>query len=106
MEITDRDEMDAKRILVYFWGREAEKWEINKRVLDLLGEMLSRNEHCSKALDFVPRPGFPVDASYIKKQLRDIARRITSGDHSYEICRTFLAANYKSAIRIAGETGF
>lgn len=106
MEITDHDETDARKILVFFWGREAENWDINKRVLDLLGEMLSKSEHCSKAMDLVPRPGFPVDARYIKSQLRSIARRITSGDHSYEICKTFLAANYKSVIRIAGETGY
>jgi hypothetical protein len=106
MEITDRDVTDAQKILVFFWGREAENWNINKRVLDLLGEMLSKSEHCSKAMDLVPRPGFPVDARYIKSQLRGIARRITSGDHSYEICKTFLAANYKSVIRIAGETGY
>lgn len=99
MEISERDVMHARQILAFFWG-------INKRVLDLLGEMLSRNDHCSKALDLVPRPGFPVNASYIKRQLRDIARRITSDDHSYEICKTFLAANYKSVIRIASETGF
>jgi hypothetical protein len=105
MEITDRDVMDARQILVFFWGREADSWNINKRVLDLLGEMLSKSEHCSKAMDLVPRPGFPVDASYIKRQLRDIARRITSGDHSYEICKIFLSANYKSVIRIAAETG-
>jgi hypothetical protein len=105
MEITDRDLMDARKILVFFWGREAENWNINKQVLDLLGEMLGKSEHCSKAMDLVPRPGFPIDAKYIKSQLRGIARRIASGDHSYEICKIFLAANYKSIIRIASETG-
>lgn len=105
MEITDRDVMDARRILVFFWGREAESWTVNERVLGLLGEMLSKSDHCAKAMDLVPRPGFPVNASYIKRQLRNIARRIASGDHSYEICKIFLSANYKSAIKIAGETG-
>jgi hypothetical protein len=105
MEITDHDVMAVRQILVFFWGREAETWNVNKRVLDLLCEMLSRNEHCSKAMNLVPRAVFPIDARYIKRQLRDIARRITSGDHSDEICKIFLAANYKSVIRIASETG-
>lgn len=95
-----------KKILVFFWGGEAEGWNINKRVLELLGEMLGKSEHCAKAMDTVPRPGFPVDARYIKKQLRGIARRLTSSDHTYNICKVFLAANYKSVIRIAGETGY
>lgn len=106
MEITEREVIDAKKILVFFWGRDAENWRVNTRVLELLGEMLGKSEHCAKAMDIVPRPGFPVDAKYIKKQLQGIARRLMSGDHTYDICRTFLAANYKSAIRIAGETGY
>jgi hypothetical protein len=105
MEFTSREAMDTRQILIFFWGREAENWNINKRVLDLLGEMLSRNKHISKEMDLVPKPGIPIDARYIKHQLRDIARRLASGDQRFEASKIFLAANYKSVMQKASKTG-
>jgi hypothetical protein len=101
MELTEKDIYDAKAILVYFWGRGAGDWPINKHVLEVLGEMLSKDKNCSKAMDLVPRPGFPIDARYIKRQLRGIARRIISGDHSYEVCKLAIAYRYKGKVKAA-----
>jgi len=89
MVLSEQEVRDAKKILVFFWGRDADGWRINKRVFELLGEMLGKSEHCTKAMDMVQRPGFPVDARYIKKQLRGIACRLTSGDHTYNMCKIF-----------------
>lgn len=101
MEITEKDKYDAKRILVYFWGTSAGDWPINSKVLEVLGEMLGKDKNCSKAMDFVPRPGFPINASYIRRQLSGIARRITSGDHSYDACRLAIAYQYKGKVKAA-----
>jgi hypothetical protein len=101
MEITDKDVYDAKAILTYFWGTSAGDWPINKGVLEVIGEMLSKDKNCSKAMDLVPRPGFAVNAGYIRSQLSGIARRITSGDHSYDACRLAIAYQYKGKVKAA-----
>jgi hypothetical protein len=76
---------------------------VNKKVLDVFGEMLAKEGHCSKAMDLVPRPGFAVNASYIKRQLRSIARRVSSGGHSYHACKVAVAFKYKDRVKIASE---
>lgn len=101
MEITYKDKDDAKVILVYFWGNSAGNWPINQKVLTLLSEMMSKHKLCSKAMDYVPRPGFPVNLRYIRKQLTAIARRIASGDKSYDICKLTVAYQYKEIVKIA-----
>jgi hypothetical protein len=77
MEITEKDKYNTKMILVYFWGTSAGDWPVNRKVLEVLGEMLSKDKNCSRAMDFVPRPGFVINASHIRRQLSGIARRIT-----------------------------
>jgi hypothetical protein len=101
MEITEKDVYDAKTILAYFWGASAGDWPLNKRVLEVIGEMLSKDKNCSKAMDFVPRPGFAVNANYIRRQLGGIARRLASGDHSYEACKLAIAYAYKGKVKAA-----
>ncbi|MCU7844604.1 MAG: hypothetical protein KZQ93_12270 [Candidatus Thiodiazotropha sp. (ex Monitilora ramsayi)] len=87
----------------FFGGRSAGDWKVNKEVLDVIGEMLARESNCSKAMDLVPRPGFRIDAGYIKRQLRDIARRVTSGDHSYYACQIAVSYKYKDRVKLASE---
>ncbi len=103
MELTERDIEDAQQILVFFWGRSAGNWSVNKEVLDVIGDMLAKESNCSKAMDLVPRPGFRIDASYIKRQLREIARRVASGDHSYYACQVAVAYKCKDRVKLASE---
>ncbi len=100
MEVTESEQRDARIILVAFFGQEAAKWPINHRVIDVLGEMLSRNRKCAEVMDLLPRPGF-IDKGYLRRQLQGIARRILSGDKSYRICEIALSSGWKSKIRLA-----
>lgn len=88
---------------LFFWGRSAGDWKVNKEVLDVVGEILTKESHSSKAMDFVPRPGFKVDAGYIRRQLSGIARRLASGDHSYHACQVAIAYKYKDRVKLASE---
>ena len=103
MELTERDISDAQKIMAFFWGTSAGNWKVNKKVLELLGEMLAKEGNCSKAMDFVPRPSSSVNASYIKRQLKGIARRMSSGDQSYHACKVAVAFKYKDRVKIASE---
>jgi len=47
-------------------------------MLEVINNILSSSKACSKALNYVPRPGF-VDKGYLLRQLRGIARRMTEG---------------------------
>jgi hypothetical protein len=76
---------------------------VNKEVLEVIGEMLINESNCSKAMDLVPRPSYRIDARYIKRQLRGIARRVASGDHSYYACQVAVAYKYKDRVKLASE---
>ena len=95
--------MRAKRNMVFFCGRSAEDWKVNKEVLEVLAEMLSKENNCSMAMDLVPRPAYRIDASYIKRELGNIARRVASGDHSYYACQVAAAFKYKDRVKLASE---
>jgi len=100
MEVTESEARDARVILVAFFGQSAANWSINDRVIELIGEMLTKNRKCAEAMDLVPRPGF-VDKNYIKRQLRNLAMRIVSGEKSYRICELFIAEGWKSKTYLA-----
>lgn len=103
MELTDRDIDSAKKILAYFWGQSAADWKVNKEVLDVLSEMLTCEGKCSKAMDLVPRPGFRINASYLRRQLAGIARRLAFDGRSYYACKVAVAYKYKERVKIASE---
>ncbi len=65
MEVTENEARDARIILVAFFGQSAENWSINDRVIELIGEMLTKNRKCAEVMGLVPRPGL-VDKNYIK----------------------------------------
>lgn len=105
MELTDSQKADARKILVYFFGIQAENWTINTRVIELLGEMLNKERACTRVMDTLPRPGM-VDRNYILRQLRSIARRLASGDHSYQLCKLALRLGWERTIRIASQDAY
>ncbi len=108
MELTDQEKRDARIIIEGFFGAHvADQITINKVVLEVLGEMLASNERCSRLMDLVPRPsGFRPGLSYIRRQLRDLARRVASNDSSYLACQNIVAASYRTKLARASALGF
>ncbi len=102
MEVTESQANDARKILVYFFGVQAEGWTINDRVIELIGEMLFKERVCSKVMDALPRPGV-VDRNYVLRQLRGIALRLAAGDHSYAVCRMAIRSGWERVVRLASE---
>ncbi len=102
MELSDQEKDDASIVLVYFFGLHAESWNINENVIEKIGEMLWRDSNCTKVLDLLPRPGI-VDKGYVIRQLRGIARRLASADHSYDICKTAIKYGWERVVYMASE---
>lgn len=42
MELSERGVFDAQQTMAYFWGKSAGNRKVNKKVLDVFGEMLAR----------------------------------------------------------------
>ncbi len=102
MEPTDSKKEAARKILVYFFGIHAESWPINERVIDKIGEMLLKERQCAKVIDALPRPG-TLDKGYIKSQLRNNARRLAGGEHSYDVCRSAIKYGWERVVHPASQ---
>ncbi len=83
----------------FFGVHVADRVNIDDRVVKLIGEMLASNDECSRLMDMVPRPaGVKPGLAYVIGQLANIARRVTSGDGDYMICRYEIARQYKTRL--------
>jgi len=103
-DLTEREQKDLRIILVHIFGQEASTWKMNTGTLSATGKMLAANRTCSKAIDVTPRPaGFMPDLSYLRRQLRDMARRAINHDGIYEACQYGGAYNWKQTIYLASE---
>ena len=78
----------------------ASRININENVIEEVEKLLAEAMKCSKAMDFVPRPGIP-SLSYIRNQLAAIVLRVIRNDKIYDICKVNAANNFRSAIEIA-----
>ena len=97
MALTQREEEDMRKILVNIFGSEATLWPVTESSVENLGIMLKGLNRCSKAMNYVPRPEGIVDKSYLKRQLRNMARR-AGNEELYEACRVQAARNWKSVM--------
>lgn len=104
MELTESEKRDLRSILQNVFGfQEASQWEMNEKVLEVTAQMLQAAGNCSKAMNYVPRPGI-VDKSYLKRQLRDMARRAVSGKKDmFNVCSTGAKLKWKSALAMASQ---
>ena len=77
---------------------------MNDKVLEVVAQMFQAASSCSEAMNYVPRPGI-VDKGYLKRQLRNIARRAMNGKKDmYSICSsTGSRIKWKTAIEIASQ---
>ena len=77
-KLSDGEQRSLKRALRPLFGPQVDNWQMNEKVLELYGELLSKSRTCSEAMDLVPRPytGFGAKA-YIRRELKRIARAAT-----------------------------
>jgi len=104
------EEEDVRGILRLFYpgATWVEDLAINDEVVDVVWQMVVASRHCSRAMDFVPRPiGFVPGASDIASILFDVGKALL-GDgaekarRAYSICVSTVALKYRSAVQIAG----
>lgn len=95
MALSDTEKTDLRIILEKVFGfQETSHWNMNEQVLEVVSKVAKEAQQCSNAMDYVPRPSYFVGKDFFKKQLRDIARRATSGESEfYDICAK--SARYK-----------
>lgn len=75
MELSEYEQKDLRIILENIFGfQSASKWNMNDKVLEVVAQMFQGASTCSEAINYLPRPGI-VDKNYLRRQLRDIARR-------------------------------
>lgn len=104
MELSESEKQDLRKILESIFGvHDTSTWQMNERVLAATAKMLTAAKGCSEALDVTPRPGV-VDKGYFRRQLRDLARRMTAGGQDiYSICSaTGTRIKWKSELARAG----
>lgn len=105
MELNDREQDALRRILEGFYSPNiVAEWEMNERVLKVLGEMLTATEQCSRLMDLVPRPtGYCPSLSCLRRKLIDIARRVRNNEGTYLICKSTMALKKRTDFEVAGQ---
>lgn len=105
MALTETEQKDLRIILENIFGfQTALKWQMNDKVLEVVAQMFQAASSCSEAMSYLPRSGI-VDKNYLKRQLRNIARRaVTDRRDMYSIClSTGSRIKWKTAIEIASQ---
>lgn len=106
MALSESEEKDLRIILESIFGfQDASRWNMNEKVLEVVAQMFQSASSCSEAINYLPRPGI-IEKNYLKRQLRDIARRAVNGKRDiYSICSlTGTRIKWKPAIDIASQS--
>jgi len=105
MELTEAEKLDLRNILEKIFGfQDASRWNMNERVLEVVSKMMKEAQQCSDGMNYVPRPSYVIDKGYLKRQLRDIARRATNGEREfYDICAKAARYKWRSEIELASQ---
>ncbi len=104
MELTETEKEDLKTVLRPLFGPSVDTWDMNERMLELDGKLLSKSQECSRAMDLVPRPynGFGAK-QYVKRELRRIARALVNGKRDlYVTCLRGAAYGMRQDFDMAG----
>lgn len=103
MALTDSEQKDLRTIVEAFWGKvETVNWEMNEELLGVISKMTSEVKSCSKAMDFVPRPGVYLSPSDVRRELQKMAQRVKERGSSYWVCMLVGVTNWKTeAARVA-----
>jgi hypothetical protein len=103
-QLSPSDQQNLRIIVEGFFGKaNTAHWEMNEELLKVVTQMLQADKSCSNAMDFVPRPGVYISPKDVLKELSRIAKRVLSGDKSYEICKKAVANKWRTAAEIAAQ---
>ena len=101
--ITKEEQQEFQEILSQIYGNQALGWNINVKVLELLEELLRKNDSCSRYMDLVPRPFYFGNViKWASKQARQaVARHLKNGGKHYLICSKGAAIGMRSRFQMA-----
>lgn len=103
-QLSPSDQQNLRIIVETFFGKSnTAHWDMNEELLVIVTQMLQADKSCSKAMDFVPRPGAYLNPKDVLKEVGKIAKRIMSGDTTYEICNKTAAIKWRTAAEIAAQ---
>lgn len=114
IELSMNDQNNMRTFLQLVYSRNpslVNNWPMNESVFVIVMEMVQEVVSCSNRMDFVPQPGDLIGGRggvhYTKKVLESIAKRVEENQRKpnreiYFSCRDFVAANYRTALEMAG----
>ncbi len=107
MEPTESEQHDLRMALTAIYGpQNVDKWKMKYEMLEVLAGLVSKSRDCSKLIDMVPRPaGWMPGVSYIRRQLREMARRALTHRGVYELCANTSALALRSRFSTIGQGG-
>lgn len=102
--ITEDEKKQFRELLVKIYGNQATRWAINKRVLELLGELIESSDYCSRYMDQVPRPHVLSGVKgWASRQFRNaFLRKVANADKHYFVCLRTVGLKMKSNFVLAG----
>ena len=104
--LTPEEKDKFKSILVDIYGNQATRWNVNKKVLELLGKMIDSSDYCSRYMDKVPRPhAFSNVKGWASRQFRHaFLRKVSNADRQYFICFRTAGLKYKTDFILAANS--
>lgn len=105
--ISQSEQNEFREMLSKIFGNQAKGWNINLRVLELLEELISKSESCSRYMDSVPRPYYFGDSiKWASKQVRAaIVRHLRNGGDHYLLCLRGAGLGMKTEFVLASGGG-
>lgn len=102
-DLSDTEIREFQQLLKKIYGKEAETWNINLGILELLEKLLRRSNSCGSSLDLVPRPHFAGGViKWASKQARDaVLRQFRNKDEHYYTCLKGAAIGMKTRFELA-----
>ncbi len=102
-ELTAEEKKEFQEILSHIYGDQAYTWNINIKVLELLEELLRKNEACSRYMDMIPRPFYIGNVlRWASKQARQaVVRHLKNGGKHYLLCTRGAAIGMRSKFQLA-----
>lgn len=103
-QLTMSEQQSLRIIVEAFFGKpNTAHWEMNEALLNVITRMMQDDQSCSEAMDFVPRPGSYLSPKDVLKELERIAKRVMSGEKSYETCKTAVAYKWRTEAEIVAQ---
>ncbi|WP_426142461.1 hypothetical protein [Pseudomonas sp. DWP3-1-2] len=100
----DKDKRELKKVLVTWYGPQAENWEMTPALLNLVIEMMREMRSCTAAMILVPEPvTFGKALSQLAKSaITRFITRLHDDSEIFKTCGGRVLLNYKSRVAMAG----